>query len=290
MVLSEDIFDYERQFGEGFWIPSDWKLADLGRTQAPRSSPARLSVPPRANPAFQSDPVVAKAASTFETREKTRGANRSPDMASTASETLVSDDIRQRILARMQAKDASSLEDLRTQVQSCVACKLCDGRTNTVFGEGNARASLMWIGEGPGRDEDASGRPFVGKAGQLLTDIIEKGMRLARAEVYITNIVKCRPPQNRDPLPEETTACRPFLDQQIERIAPKIIVTLGAHATHTLLGTKAPMATLRGNWVQYNNGIWVMPTWHPAYLLREPAAKKQTWADVQAVTKKLEEL
>ncbi len=145
---------------------------------------------------------------------------------------------------------AKSLEELRAAIGDCQRCKLCSGRTHLVFGVGNPNAKLMFVGEGPGRDEDLQGEPFVGRAGQLLTDIITKGMGLKREDVYIANVVKCRPPENRNPEPDEVAACEPFLKKQIDLIRPKIIVGLGKFAVQTLLQSKVPITKLRGNWHQ----------------------------------------
>ena len=144
----------------------------------------------------------------------------------------------------------------------------------------------MFIGEGPGRQEDLAGEPFVGDAGQLLTRIIERGMGLKRADVYIANIVKCRPPRNRDPEPDEVEACEPFLRAQIRQVQPRVIIALGKYAAQTLLRTKTPISRLRGRWAAYE-GIDLMPTYHPAYLLRNPAEKRPVWEDVQAVMRRL---
>lgn len=182
------------------------------------------------------------------------------------------------------AVQAASLEDLRSAIGDCQRCKLCAGRTNLVFGVGNPRASLMFVGEGPGRDEDLKGEPFVGRAGQLLTDIITKGMELRREDVYICNVVKCRPPENRNPEPDEVAACEPFLKKQIDIIRPDIIVGLGKFAVQTLLNSKVPISKLRGVWASYH-GIKLMPTFHPAYLLRNPADKKLVWEDIKQVIK-----
>jgi uracil-DNA glycosylase family 4 len=168
----------------------------------------------------------------------------------------------------------------------CRRCSLCETRTNLVFGEGNVRAGLVFVGEAPGADEDSQGRPFVGKAGQLLTRIIV-AMGLQRQDVYICNILKCRPPGNRNPRPEEIAACEPFLIRQIQAIGPKIICALGTFSAHTLLKTDVPISLLRGRFHRYQ-GIPLMPTYHPAYLLRNPAAKKQVWEDVQKIMKELE--
>jgi DNA polymerase len=180
------------------------------------------------------------------------------------------------------AYQSSSLEDLRAAIGDCRRCKLCAGRTHIVFGVGNPSAKLMFIGEGPGRDEDLQGEPFVGRAGQLLTDIITKGMGLKREDVYIANVVKCRPPENRNPEPDEVAACEPFLKKQIELIRPEIIVGLGKFAVQTLLQSKMPITKLRGQWHSYH-GIKLMPTFHPAYLLRNPGDKKLVWEDIKKV-------
>lgn len=182
------------------------------------------------------------------------------------------------------AVQAASLEDLRAAIGDCQRCKLCSGRTNIVFGVGNPHAKLMFVGEGPGRDEDLKGEPFVGRAGQLLTDIITKGMGLKREDVYICNVVKCRPPENRNPEPDEVAACEPFLKKQIDIIGPDIIVGLGKFAVQTLLNSKVPISKLRGIWASYH-GIQLMPTFHPAYLLRNPADKKLVWEDIKQVIK-----
>jgi uracil-DNA glycosylase family 4 len=181
---------------------------------------------------------------------------------------------------------AKSLDELRAELGDCRRCKLCTGRTNIVYGVGNAHARLMFVGEGPGRDEDRQGEPFVGRAGQLLNDIITKGMGLKREDVYIANVVKCRPPENRNPEPDEVAACEPFLKKQIDLIRPEIIVGLGKFAVQTLLQSKVPITKLRGTWHRYH-GIKLMPTFHPAYLLRNPADKKLVWEDIKKVIKEL---
>jgi uracil-DNA glycosylase family 4 len=177
---------------------------------------------------------------------------------------------------------AKTLEELRAAIGDCQLCKLCSGRTHLVFGVGNPQAKLMFIGEGPGRDEDLQGEPFVGRAGQLLTDIITKGMGLSREEVYIANVVKCRPPENRNPEPDEVASCEPFLKRQIDIVRPEIIIALGKFAVQALLQTKAPITKLRGRWHSYH-GIKLMPTFHPAYLLRNPGDKKLVWEDIKKV-------
>jgi uracil-DNA glycosylase family 4 len=179
-----------------------------------------------------------------------------------------------------------TLDELRAEIGDCRRCKLCQGRTHIVFGVGNPQAELMFIGEGPGRDEDLKGEPFVGRAGQLLTEIITKGMKMRREDVYIANVVKCRPPENRNPEPDEIAACEPFLVKQIELVQPRVIVALGTFAAQTLLKSKTPISRLRGVWHTYQ-GINLMPTLHPAYLLRNPQDKRLVWQDIQAVLREL---
>lgn len=176
----------------------------------------------------------------------------------------------------------ANLDDLEKAICNCRLCKLAPTRTNFVFGDGNPNAELMFIGEGPGYDEDMQGKPFVGRAGQLLNKIIE-AMTFKREEVYIANVVKCRPPSNRIPDPDEASACLPFLIRQIELVKPKIIVLLGATPTKYLLNVKA-LSEYRGQWQNVMN-IKTMPTYHPAYLLRNPSAKKIVWQDMQLVMK-----
>jgi DNA polymerase len=174
-----------------------------------------------------------------------------------------------------------TLEEVRKELGDCRRCTLGRVRTNLVFGEGNPRAGLVFVGEAPGEDEDRQGRPFVGRAGQLLTKIIT-AMNLTREEVYICNILKCRPPGNRNPKPEEIEACEPFLLKQLAAIKPRVICALGTFAAHTLLRTDVPITLLRGRFHAYH-GIRLMPTYHPAYLLRNPGAKKQVWDDMQMI-------
>ena len=179
-----------------------------------------------------------------------------------------------------------SLEQIRADLGECTRCKLHTlGRSQIVFGVGNPDADLMFVGEGPGGDEDVQGEPFVGRAGQLLTKIIG-GMGMAREDVYIANIVKCRPPKNRDPEPDEVEQCEPFLKAQIDAVQPRVIVALGRYAAQTLLATNVGITRLRGNWSTYND-IPVMPTLHPAYLLRNESAKRPVWEDMKDVLRKL---
>ena len=180
---------------------------------------------------------------------------------------------------------AEALERLRHTLGDCQRCKLAHGRTNIVFGEGNPAAEIMFIGEGPGRDEDAQGRPFVGEAGKLLTSLINK-MGFERDEVYIGNIIKCRPKNNRDPEEDEIASCLPFIKCQAQIIRPKAIMALGRISAHTLLGSNTPISKLRGRFAEFE-GIPVMPTFHPAYLLRNRKEKDKVWADALQVLKKL---
>lgn len=177
------------------------------------------------------------------------------------------------------AGEAATLDDLAALSSDCRKCRLAASRRKVVFGVGNPHARLMFVGEGPGADEDAQGEPFVGRAGQLLTAMI-RAMRLRREDVYIANIVKCRPPGNRDPEPDEAAACLPYLRRQIELVDPAVIVLLGRIAARFLLGTTAPISSYRGVWKSWE-GRDVLPTFHPAYLLRNPAAKSQAWADLR---------
>ena len=184
--------------------------------------------------------------------------------------------------ARLPKGPAEALRQIRAEIGDCTRCKLCRGRTQIVFGTGNPEARLMFVGEGPGRDEDRQGEPFVGRAGQLLTDMIVKGMKMKREEVYIANVVKCRPPDNRYPEPEEVETCSPFLLQQIAAIKPQVLVTLGNLAAQTLLKTKTGITALRGRFHDFH-GIPLMPTFHPAYLLRNPDMKRPCWEDLKKV-------
>jgi uracil-DNA glycosylase len=179
-----------------------------------------------------------------------------------------------------------SLEQISADIGDCKLCPLHEGRTNIVFGVGNPNARIMFIGEGPGADEDAQGIPFVGRAGKLLTKIIESGMNIKRDDVYIANIVKCRPPGNRDPEPGEREACMPFLEEQIKSVSPEVIIALGRVPAQTLLDTKTPIGKLRGIWTE-RNGFPFMPTFHPSYLLRNPSAKREVWEDIKLVMEKL---
>jgi len=190
----------------------------------------------------------------------------------------------------VEISKVKALKDLREEIGDCQRCDLSKERTHIVFGEGNPNAKIMFIGEAPGREEDIHARPFVGDAGQLLTRMIEK-MGFKREDVYIANIVKCRPPMNRDPQDDEMASCFPFLDKQIKIISPEVIVSLGKISTYKIMGVADPISKfsitkVRGKFYEYN-GILVMPTFHPAYLLRNKKDKWLAWDDMQAVLKKL---
>jgi len=180
-------------------------------------------------------------------------------------------------------KTLAALED---NLNGCSRCSLCQQRNNIVFGAGHPQARVVLVGEAPGREEDLQGYPFVGEAGKLLEKIL-LAMNLSRETVYICNVIKCRPPGNRDPHPDEIVACEPFLKQQLAAIKPEIIITLGRFAAQTLLKTTTPVGKLRGRWYEYE-GIALMPTFHPAYLLRNPSGKRPVWEDMKQVMQRLE--
>ena len=182
-------------------------------------------------------------------------------------------------------EQSEALADMEAGLAGCCLCPLSKQRQNIVFGAGNPHARVVLVGEAPGRDEDEQGIPFVGEAGQLLEKILI-AMHLSREEVYICNVIKCRPPGNRDPQGDEIAACEPFLKQQLALIQPEIIITLGRFAAQTLLQTTAPIGKLRGRWHEYQ-GIPLMPTFHPAYLLRNQAGKRPVWEDMQQVMARL---
>lgn len=194
-----------------------------------------------------------------------------------------------KMLGRKKAatgtKTGKSLQNIAAVVASCKKCSLHSTRTNTVPGQGNSRPELMFVGEAPGADEDQQGLAFVGRAGQLLTKMIV-AMGFTREEVFIGNILKCRPPNNRPPAPAEMKTCLPYLKEQIAILKPKVIVTLGSTAIHGLVDSDLGISELRGKWTSFE-GIKLMPTYHPAYLLRNPSAKKFVWADLQEVLKLL---
>ena len=212
---------------------------------------------------------------------RTRAGAEAPAVAvdTTASESPMSTEAR--------ANAGAQLAQLRQDLGDCTRCKLHSTRTHIVYGVGNPRADLMFVGEAPGRDEDQQGIPFVGRAGQLLTKIIE-AIDLQRDEVYITNVIKCRPPSNRNPEPDEIQTCQPFLFAQIDAVQPKVIVALGAFAVRTLLQRDDAISRLRGRVFDYR-GAKLVPTFHPAYLLRSPDKKRDVWEDMKTVRSILRE-
>ncbi len=185
---------------------------------------------------------------------------------------------------------APTLEAVREVLGNCERCRLAEGRTQIVFGDGNPDADLLFVGEAPGEQEDLQGVPFVGRAGELLTSMIERGLGIARSSVYICNIVKCRPPQNRTPLADEVAACRAFLDGQIDAVRPKVIVALGKPATSLLLDRDVSITRVRGTWQEYR-GTPLMPTFHPAFVLRQytPEIRRLVWEDLKAALERARE-
>jgi DNA polymerase len=248
-------------------------LTSLG---VPRDRPRRLPTPAATPPPSRSglfgEPKPAGA----------------PPLPRPASPPSIGVAIPEEYAAPEGAPADARLAAVRSWLGDCRRCKLAGGRKTIVFGQGDPAARLMFVGEAPGADEDEQGLAFVGRAGQLLTDIIEKGLRFKRSEVFIANVIKCRPPQNRNPEPEEILACQPFLEAQIDAIRPKVLVGLGKFGAQWLLRTAEPITRIRGRLGQYK-GIQVMPTYHPAYLLRNPAAKKDVWEDMKVVLQLLAE-
>jgi uracil-DNA glycosylase len=251
------------------------QLSEEGLEGLPATSQVRIPAPKAATPAAKPGaPAVPAAAPGGE----------SPRAAVSSSRSAPAP---MELLSRYPGLEkTATLEDLSGFIGDCKRCKLAPLRTHLVFGVGNPQADLMFVGEAPGADEDARGEPFVGRAGQLLTDIIERGMGLRRADVYICNVIKCRPPDNRNPEPDEVAACEPFLMRQIDLVRPRAIVGLGTFAVQALLKVKTPISRLRGNW-QEVRGVKLMPTFHPAYLLRSPGEKRVVWQDIQEVMKLL---
>lgn len=241
------------------------------RTAAPRGKRE-----PAATPAAAPAPAPARAP----TPARAPALAREVAAAATASSADPDAPARSAADVRAQAASAPDLATLRARVARCEACTLAKTRTQTVFMDGQGQRALMFVGEAPGADEDRQGVPFVGRAGQLLTDIIQKGMGIAREEVTIANVLKCRPPDNREPTPVEKATCTPWLDRQIELVNPTVLVPLGRHAAMHLLQLEASMGAMRGR-VHARGGRQIVPTFHPAYLLRSPGEKKECWKDIQ---------
>lgn len=254
--------------------------AELPRAAAPRAPEAApATVTPPAAP-----PEVTAAPSTVPVPPA--AAAKAPPSPLAAPPLLdIDPPVAQTAPTLDRASRTAALAVIQREVSGCTSCKLAQRRTNTVFARGNPEARLVFIGEGPGEQEDKQALPFVGPAGQLLDKIIV-AMNLSPDEVYVCNVVKCRPPGNRTPEPDEVAACTPFLLRQLGVVRPEVIVTLGRTATGFLLGSNAPMSRLRGQWHAYQ-GIPLLPTWHPSYLLREPAHKGETWSDMKLVMQRL---
>jgi len=228
---------------------------------------------------------LASVAASAGPVEPSAGASRERDSAPAGE--VVSEPA-QAVDTRAPAERAAALEVLGERVSGCQSCRLHETRNKVVFGVGSPDADLMFIGEGPGAEEDRQGIPFVGRAGELLTKIIA-AIEMDRSDVYIANIVKCRPPRNRDPQPDEVAACRGYLESQIELIQPKLIVALGRVAAQTLLGESTALGRMRGHWYQVH-GVETRVTYHPAALLRNQGFKRPTWEDMQVVRDRLREL
>lgn len=265
-------------------------LVDSAKLAAERSASLRSMLPPRgATPAKAPPPEPAPAPPPAPRAEVPRAAPparpASPPLAASGNGLLL--DVPQKAppypgaLPGVVDGERPTLDEIRRTLGDCQRCKLCTGRKNIVFGVGNPRADLVFVGEGPGENEDLKGIPFVGAAGDLLTKMIQ-AMGFSRDEVYICNVVKCRPPGNRNPEPDEIASCEPFLRSQLLAIQPKVIVALGKFAAQTLLRDSTPITRLRGQWREYQ-GVKLMPTFHPAYLLRSPAEKRKAWEDLQQV-------
>jgi DNA polymerase len=255
-----------------------------GQRKVP-APPARPAPAPSVSPRAEAPPPSGTRASRATPPAAWLDSRPAAPSAAPASPARTAAEIAAREVAG-RAAACTGLDDLRNGVSECTACGLCRTRTQTVFSDGNGRAGVMFVGEAPGEQEDLSGVPFVGPAGKLLSDIITKGMGLAREEVYIANVLKCRPPGNRDPSELEKLVCTGWLDRQIELVNPRVIVPLGRHAACHVLGVERSMGALRGR-VHERGGRKVVPTYHPAYLLRSPGMKRACWEDIQLAMREL---
>ena len=286
-------------------VPAPRRSNTSGEFATARYESAGVSVAPSIGPiAGESDRVITVAADAGNSKSFHEPARPAPALVIGASTEppqapMVARDLPPPSLAALFASSEfqnppvpacdrpGRLDELAREVSKCVRCPhLAETRTQTVFGTGSPAARLMFVGEAPGADEDRLGEPFVGRAGQLLTDIITKGMGLAREQVYIANILKCRPPENRNPANDEMENCFSYLEQQIEIIRPEFLCLLGRIAVQAILNTTHSMAKMRGKWHRYR-GIRTIVTYHPAYLLRNPPAKKDTWEDLQMLMKEM---
>ncbi|MBU8897508.1 uracil-DNA glycosylase [Corallococcus sp. M34] len=258
--------------------------AMLPRAKPAESAPARAMAPaepPRATPSAPPPAEPPRAAPPASSSP--RAPARPPPSAGMLVDVPQQPARAAASLPGVVEGERPTLDQIRRELGDCKRCKLCSGRKNIVFGSGNPRAELVFVGEGPGENEDLQGVPFVGAAGELLTKMIE-AMGFRRDDVYICNVVKCRPPGNRNPEPEEIAACEPFLRSQLLALQPKVIVALGKFAAQTLLRDSTPITRMRGTWRMYE-GVQLMPTFHPAYLLRNAAEKRKAWEDLQQVMK-----
>jgi uracil-DNA glycosylase family 4 len=256
-------------------VPTPAQDAAADQTPRPAAGPAAAAAAPPspapARPPQTTAPRRPAAASATDAGQLTAGPRPGPPPTAAAG----ADD-----------PVASALAALRREILTCSRCPLHGSREHAVPGEGNPRAEVFFVGEAPGATEDRAGRPFVGPSGELLDRILSNAMGLQRSDVFIANVVKCRPPGNRTPEPDEVAACLPYLQRQIEQIQPKVIVCLGRVAAQSLLGGDEAVSRLRGRELSHR-GIPVVVTWHPAYLLREPAAKRDTWDDIKRVNRLL---
>jgi len=234
---------------------------------------------------FRKGGTIARAPESLSVQSHDRASYRVAGPAQNLSEVLPVDPARAPLDQEGPSSPHPSLQAIREDLGDCQRCKLSPSRTQIVFGTGDPKADLMFVGEGPGQEEDRQGEPFVGRAGELLTKMIS-AMGLSRDRVYIANIIKCRPPQNRNPQPDEIAACSPFLERQIDAIRPKVICALGTFAAQTLLRSDKRISDLRGHFHDLK-GVKVLPTFHPAYLLRSPEKKPQAWEDLQKIMAEL---
>jgi uracil-DNA glycosylase len=256
---------------------------DLGFTHLYRKGTVEVILPEEIMPKKNVPRTTISSSASSQRTSAT--AQTYPVVPATATAPVSSGGIQQAGLFTPAAK-RETLEQIREYLGDCRRCKLWQGRKNIVFGSGNPKAELVFVGEGPGADEDEQGLPFVGRAGQLLTDMIEKGLKIPRSDVYICNIVKCRPPGNRKPERDEVAACREFVERQIDSIHPRVLCALGATAAETILASRESMGRLRGRWYEFR-GVPVMVTYHPAFLLRDPSRKADTWADLKLILAQL---
>lgn len=296
MSTQDEVLEYLRYFRELGVESIDANIDAIRSSKTAVPSPIRPGEMPLTIPSSDLKPLSFAIASV----EKPKPGSRLKDIPSLASlspqrtsktEKIETAPLMQKEQLTDKPKEpqtinaaSETLEDIRAEIgPDCSRCKLSTlGRKQVVNSTGNPNADLMFVGEAPGADEDEQGEPFVGRAGQLLTDIIEKGLEIPRKNVFIGNINRCRPPKNRAPEPDETAACKPFLLREIAVVRPKIIVVLGATAAQNLLETNVPIGKLRGRFHEYF-GVKVMPTFHPAYLLRDPHKKREVWEDMKIV-------